>query len=1112
MVPVDLLNYQLIRMIGSGGMGEVYLARNKNIEQYVAVKALHPKYANNAMVRARFKQEAVMLNSLNHPNIVKFLNFVENEYGVFLIMEYVEGYTLEDYITKKNGLIVEEKAYPMMAEILDAFSYAHQRGIIHRDIKPSNIFLDKDGHIKVMDFGIAQILSEANNQQGGSSMGTPAYMSPEQVYGQKLDQRSDIYSLGVLFHQMLTGRAPYDSTTMSDLEIKGRVVNEQLPRMKSYYPYVSDGLQAVVDKATSKDADQRYENCNEMLKAVKKVLAPEKKSRTPLYIGIAAAVVCLAVGFFVWDYFRTKVDYYKDYAEYYGVPKGIGSLSSREMSHRQTTYRIESSRRQVRRVTLVNSQGKPVRHIDTEYSNSRFVDVYYTYRDNGKLDNKRIYDQFGKLLYKVDYDENMKVAMFKYDDDHGTAKRLLLNTTKLTNVNENERSAITRYLLDYDENGLLQKMEYASGEDNNKVGDADNIYGQAFSYDEKGRIIEIRFLSRDGKLHGNKNGLAIKQYTYDEDDNWTEVRYLASNGKPSHDGNNCPLVKISYDEWGNRASEMYYTFDGKPAYRTDISACGLTYEYDENGNNVLRTYVNGSGHPIVNSTGFSQLRSEYNDDGYCTQMSFLDRTGKPANNINDGDVFSIIKYTVNDKGMELSRSFFDTKNRPINTSAGIHRIVFEYDSVGNMLKAQYQDKNQKPAHNSGYESTVKYTYDKFYNCTTTAFYDDNNHMTLNKEGIAKIVRTFDNMGNVVKYEYVNTDGRTLVNSSYGFAVEEVEYDKLGNMKAIRHKNSTDNACMTSEKYSSREYEYDPVTNFTTTIKDLDASQREISTEHYTYDKSGKKTSQWTTKNGRLDGTVYHYEYDSNNHNILSYSTDLSDVKKNYPGMGYAEVKRKFDDRGNVTEETYFDASGKAAVDEQKAHKRIKRYDERNNYVYEKNLGKDDKPLKGTDVNPEAKISYDEYGSIITIVCYDGYGNPAPCSYGYQRQERKFNDDHLLESVIYKDVDGNLVKFGQNDYAKVNYVYNEKRQTTQEKYFDKRNKLLYSFSYEYNGHSQLTELSVTDGNGRPDVSRYGVSKIVITYEDDEVTPRKRTYYRNSSVLLVQTWDKNKGDWK
>lgn len=160
MIPAEILNYRLIRPLGSGGMGQVFLAQNKNINQLVAIKSLHPQYANNMALRNRFKQEAVMLSSLNHPNIVKFLNYVENEYGVFLIMEYVDGYTLEDFINKKNGLIVEKRAYPMMSEILDAFSYAHKRGIVHRDIKPSNIFINSEGHIKVMDFGIAQILSD----------------------------------------------------------------------------------------------------------------------------------------------------------------------------------------------------------------------------------------------------------------------------------------------------------------------------------------------------------------------------------------------------------------------------------------------------------------------------------------------------------------------------------------------------------------------------------------------------------------------------------------------------------------------------------------------------------------------------------------------------------------------------------------------------------------------------------------------------------------------------------------------------------------------------------------------------------------------------------------
>ena len=161
MIPTDILNYRIVRHLGSGGMGSVYLAVNTNIDQQVAIKALRPEVASNAVLRARFKQEAELLCSLDHPGIVKFLNYVETADGVYLIMEYVKGITLEDFINKKNGLIVEKKAYPFICEILDAFAYAHSKGIVHRDIKPSNIIIQDDGHIKIMDFGIAQIVSEA---------------------------------------------------------------------------------------------------------------------------------------------------------------------------------------------------------------------------------------------------------------------------------------------------------------------------------------------------------------------------------------------------------------------------------------------------------------------------------------------------------------------------------------------------------------------------------------------------------------------------------------------------------------------------------------------------------------------------------------------------------------------------------------------------------------------------------------------------------------------------------------------------------------------------------------------------------------------------------------
>lgn len=1114
MIPVDLLNYQLIRLLGSGGMGEVYLARNKNIEQFVAVKALHPKYANNPMIRARFKQEAVMLNSLNHPNIVKFLNFVENEYGVFLIMEYVDGCTLEEYITKRNGLIVEEKAYPMFAEILNAFSYAHQHGIIHRDIKPSNIFLDKEGHIKVMDFGIAQIISEANsNEGGGSSMGTPAYMSPEQVYGQKLDQRSDVYSLGVLFHQMLTGRAPYDSTTMSELEIKRYVVNDNLPRMKNYYPYISEGLQLVVDKATAKKQEDRYASCDEMFKAVKQVLAPEKKSRMPLYIAIAAVAVCVVLGVGIWDYFRVKVDYYKDYVEYFGVAKGIGSLSSREVSHREMSYRIESSRRKVRRVTLVNSKDKTISHHDSEHSNSRYSDVLYYYSDNGKVDYKKVYDAYGKLLYKIDYDENMKVAMFKYDDEHGTAKRLSSNTTQLFNVDDNERSSITRYLLTYDDNGLLQKVEYASGEDNAQVGDAENIYGQAYSYDKKGRITEVRFLGQDGKVRGNRIGLAIKRYEYDDDDNWTQVMYLSAQGNPSHDGNNCPIVKLEYDKWGNRSSEKYYTSDGKPSYRTDMAACGCKYEYDDNGNNVIRYIIDGDGKPMIGKNGYAQIKMSYNEDGFLTMIEFLDKDGNRTNNTTeDGEISSVIKFTVDEKGLDLTTAYYNTQEKPLENSMGLHKIVCEYDSVGNVLKVDFLNKDLKPAQYGGFHSSVRYTYNEQYMCKSSSYYDKDGKLTYNQNGFAMCQYSYDKTGNITKYEFLDKDGKTLINCHNGYAVQEVGYDALGNIKTIHHYNSSLKPSMTSFGYCSKEYVYDEKTNFTTEEKYYNVSGSIIKIDRHTYDDNGNQTSSWTTNSsGKIQGIVSHYEYDGNNRVTKFYCTNLSGKRVNYIGQNYCEIDLKHDERGNVIEQTFLDVNGNAAYDEEKTHKRIKQYDERNNYIYEKNLGKDGKPISGNGVNPEGKATYDEHGNRTSVICLDGYGNPAICSDGYHRLERKYNDNNLLASECYKDTNGNLVKHKSYGYAKVTYAYDSKRNRTEEKYFSTNGSLTNYVTYIYNDQNSLIEACMYNAEGKLDASKAGFSKLTITYTSDGITPVKRTYFKGGAVLAWQSYDSKNGKW-
>lgn len=266
MIGKRILNYEIKSLIGEGGMGAVYMAEHLQVNRKVAIKVLHPKFLKNEEIKLRFKNEAATLSHLHHPNIVGLFDYLEDETGLYLIVEYVDGVQLDDYISNTTGPMPEEKAIPLMKQILSAFAYAHEKGVIHRDIKPANIIITKTNEVKILDFGIARILGETNNMtKTGTQMGTVFYMSPEQVQGKRADFRSDIYSLGVTFYQMLTGINPYQSLT-TEYEVYTKIVKEDLPPANQIYPGVSQYLVSILKFALEKDPDLRFQNCNEILK------------------------------------------------------------------------------------------------------------------------------------------------------------------------------------------------------------------------------------------------------------------------------------------------------------------------------------------------------------------------------------------------------------------------------------------------------------------------------------------------------------------------------------------------------------------------------------------------------------------------------------------------------------------------------------------------------------------------------------------------------------------------------------------------------------------------------------------------------------------------------
>ncbi len=276
MLGEKILNYLIGKKLGEGGVGTVYLATHTQLGRQVAIKVLNPELVNRAEVKERFRQEASTLSALQHLNIVTLYDYWEDEKGLFLIMEYVEGLPLDEYL-QKNGKISEKKALEIFVQILDGFQYAHQKAIVHRDIKPSNLVFDEQQNkVKILDFGIAKILKNTapTQTQAGIKIGTVLYMSPEQVKGGTIDAKTDIYSLGVTLFELITGKNPYNPQSQSEFTIYNQIINEALPDDTLISPQV----RKIIDKATAKNPQNRYQNCEEMKNDILAVVQPNTQN------------------------------------------------------------------------------------------------------------------------------------------------------------------------------------------------------------------------------------------------------------------------------------------------------------------------------------------------------------------------------------------------------------------------------------------------------------------------------------------------------------------------------------------------------------------------------------------------------------------------------------------------------------------------------------------------------------------------------------------------------------------------------------------------------------------------------------------------------------------
>lgn len=1107
MIGKEILNYVIVKSLGAGGMGSVYLAENKFIKgNKVAIKMINSEMAND-YTRSKLREEAEILTSLNHPNIVKFINYQIDESGaMFLIMQYAEGTRLDKYIRDVTGLIVEDKIGPLFEPILDAIEYAHQHNVLHRDIKPSNIIISPEGVPMVLDFGISSILNEAG-ELGDNKLivGTPPYMCPELIKGEIVDKKSDVYSLGVMLNYMLIGRSPYDMSMLSEQELNEKIVNDPLPRMKVFYPYVSDKMQRIVDKATAKDPSKRYQSCADFKRDLHRAVTPDHWKMVLKKVAIPGAAVLLIVSVFIFFYFNGVSKYYKDYVEIYNIPHGINKVSSFGVGKHSELYRFYYRKGRLNRVSHVNGSKSIIP--ETEMSHpERPMDMTFHYSESGKVSLIKAYNNAGKCLFVKSFNPNLSTVTYQYDDQYGTER------TVTSGEDGGRLDRITRLLQEYDGNGYLSKVNYASFQ-NQRVGNESGIYGERYVRDEKGRVKEVVSLAFDDSPKATKWGLGKRRYSYDKKGNVLRVDYLTINDQPaSAQPDDCyTSYKCEYDNNGNMLSVRYLDSDGHDVMSKLKGVAGYRFYYKK-GRLERRESIGIDGSIVYDSEGLAMLVYDYDKNGYVSKVRYCDANGQlsPA-----GNGIASVTYENDGKGTVLVMKNYGLDGNLKLNSSGFAGSVASVDSVGNVIeyrtygidwnpcvsydgssgyKCRYNNlgliaervnvgMDEKPVPDVNGHFKVAYSYDNKSNLSSVSFYDaEGKNLFLDNDGVAGYSYKYDDYGNVVEKDAFD-ENRKNCDSRKGVSRVVNTYDEKCNLVKVRYYNS---------------------------VGSLIGG---ISGQDFVYDERG---------------------------NVLEEMSVGSDETL---ATGTLLTKYTYDNHDNVVEESFYDRNGKAAVDSLGIHRKVLEYNERNQAVSESYYGVDGRlTVMSSDRYSSVHKDYDARGVVVKVSYFGSDGKPVVNKDGYSIESIEFNSDNRVSKMRYFNVDGKPTSpsdivpersFGYDEWGNVNYeatsdgygnmyvdpttgyavvrmVYDSRGNELSKSFFGVGDAPMvvpvlgyHKIKNTYDDRSHLVESEYLDTDeSLIDVD--GVCRVKITYDSDNNKVREDSYSKDGTVVKSYTY--------
>ena len=1141
--------YQLVNNLGEGGSAQVWLAQDTMANNLkVAIKILSSYQGINTQGIQNFQKEFTYVYNIQHQNLLTPTNYAICDKTPYLVLPYCENGSA----TSMLGRADEKDVIKFLHDVAAALECLHAHNIVHQDIKPDNVLLDDDCNFLVTDFGISTqsvgLYSNASDRYGG----TKPYMGPERFEKDAVPiNMNDIWALGATAYEMITGNPPFgDNGGMV------QAMGESLPDLpETLQPEVRQMILNCLDaEPWNRPSAETIRKKTQLY--IETGSWKEKDGKRYLYISFATvAAVFLIAGLFLWDYHRTKVYYYKDYVEVWGVPQGIGRLSGSEAKHMHRMYRFEESKGKVRKVSHVNSQDKIINDEESE-RNERPLCQQIFYTSEGNVSRIRVMDQNEKTLFIKSFNENLHTMAFQFDDDHNTERTLGAQTVGygriLEDVSSEQRGRISRWWIDYNEEGLATKIQYA-GLDNSKVGDVNNIYGRTMTYDDKGRVIEIRYFGKDGSPKSTKWGLGIKKFTYDEEDNWIKGEYLTVDGNPSYDDSDgVSIFEMEYDDYGNLIAGYHKDGDGKLMLPKKSNVAGVRYDYDDNGFITKCIFLGIDKEPIfVPSLGMAGYTVICDDNGYIAEQEFIDPSGNPCNT----QYGNSKRKCINDeKGNCLEEWRYDVNGNLCLDQDGIAGYKFQYDSIGNMTEYVCYDIDRKPVStNQGYAG-VRYAFDDRNLLVKVVYLGKDLKPTYDINHVCMALYDYDKRGNTIRRAFYSSDGLKLEESNENIAGWKSSYDDLGNEVERVFFDKNNNPCMVSEGYASKKSKYDENGNliwvrFYNQDEEL-VVVNGVAGYNHEYDIRGNeiKTVPVGTNGKQAPGRLtsikkydekdncieyclfdrerpsldhdgvhkYAYSYNKQNRLIEMKCYDTNGKLTIDRSLGCAIERNEFDNKGNRTKAYYYGTDGKPTRGKEGWASSTYEYNAMGKVIRQCFFDTDGKPTNPSLMVPIGICEYDKWGNMIYIAALDEKGNYiVNPNTGWAISKKEYNEKSQLLSEAYYDTNDKPMT-GRDGYHRLKYKYDKSGNVIEFTFYgnDEKPALLSGFHKlvrQYDEKNHLILESIYGINGKPTDGQRSYFKCVTSYSKDGSPSTEKYYKANGTLLASRRYIKSLGRW-